>query len=1568
MDPLVLLPQHVRSLVVSQEIPPLPMALREDFALVAIIDLSGYSKLSSKLESELGSDSGAKIKEVINPPMESITKCVHKYAGSIVKLAGDAVIASWTIDANSKIPVEEYKTLLCINAFLCCIELLQVFQDYCIKVALPKPNQQQQQQQQERDSVESIFAPLPSINLPHTPNHRPSSAFLASSPQLNAFARRISYQIMGNEALPLLAPAPAPPPTPTIPMFETTLAIHIGLALGSLDHIHIGINKKSTARSSALRGVRDSAAATRFSTASNSSGHRKKRSIDMNEVHERIEYFIAGEALAKAGSNLNIGKQGDFVFTKSFNQVLKQAIGVSGMKVNNGAYIISDKDPIVDLRAKAVQFLWSPETTGEDSPSSGRELICLEGRLSSRESRDVVASGPKYLSLAKAYMDDSVSKIIETGNVTDQLRSVSVVFIKFGGFQSETIAESRNLAFLQAAATSIISKVKEFEGCIRQFNCDDKALTALLVWGLEGHAHEKGEAHVAMLAAIEISKSLKVCLEDEDGFSIGVTTGVVFAGIVGSAERCDNTVLGVAVNNAARLMCLDICHGRVLCDQETYLQTSGVINYGKDIPPVSLKGVPHPVRIYYPLGNALSDIKEEAKISGRTKEIEVLQAGLDIWRSESSDSRTKNAVLLGSSGIGKISLNDALMVMMEEHQEQKELKEAAMGEVVCHRLSIEAKEVYQDYLSRHYQSTSISRHATQHTTIGRVVNDDSEDFTLETNGSVDPMKEKLTQYMAKVPKTLLRIMSALKLPASYLEALLPISGIALEPSFLIHVKGMATALQHIFNAFIEAGLRMCFIIDDIHWCDSFSLELAADLLRKCPSILFVFSARPLEEWSLAVSDQFQLILEQNINQIKIGALNAYGIENMLRDRLAGQPLIKFKSVNLDIVREILDKGQGNPMVTDILINTLFENNLLCVKNGTLTREEGKELLLGMGSTTAVVAQFDKLTAPMKTLLRVFAMAGQLTFKLSEMCSTLKILKDTATEDIGVDITAEGILELIQEQDKYKFVKFTDDVNELGFCHYLIQQGIISAMVPSKREEIRTAFVTYYEKAVEAETDARERSFLRQSLIFHLIKGHGNEDKKKVHMYEAFVEAGEANQITDALAYYENVGSFDSSLNCADSVFKKVRECRILSKLHFEKGNIELSFALGKLGLEVVGCGKHLLSQNWLGLACRIYPLIGKITKVADAKNSDAEMAAQALPILFKLYPNMQLAAANLGAGQLKRPSNEDEQQNIVREIIDLVWTLLCCFEHTRPGPELFLLSLLITPPSVVSKAHKEHYQCQAFSLLATSAKLFRFESLYTVCINRSNKLFAAIYSEEYQERLSPYEASILSHIHEISGLLCVLEQNYSLAVVLQRNGFLLLANQGQGSTEKAFMMWQGSRVNVQRMGHHEEILRQWFEDRDCKYYHKGVKPFFLAEATSYIASSLANLNEMKVAAATIHVWRNFNTTKFIKLAEEAVDYVVSERISLPDIQVTMMQSRIWQAKGLVLEKLKPDSMNVWMNESEQLRLAFTGFKHSWELHLIGSMFGFACLYKNVQAKDQLKKHVQLSDVRPSLNM
>ncbi|KAI9359613.1 hypothetical protein DFJ73DRAFT_793715 [Zopfochytrium polystomum] len=121
---LKFLPNHVRKICRdSADSIRLPHVAVDDRGAVAVIDISGFTALSTRLFREHGNDGAAKLHEAINSPFEKIIGCVYARSGSIVKFAGDAAVACWS-DTTANEPRRESLLLECL---VCCIELLQLF-------------------------------------------------------------------------------------------------------------------------------------------------------------------------------------------------------------------------------------------------------------------------------------------------------------------------------------------------------------------------------------------------------------------------------------------------------------------------------------------------------------------------------------------------------------------------------------------------------------------------------------------------------------------------------------------------------------------------------------------------------------------------------------------------------------------------------------------------------------------------------------------------------------------------------------------------------------------------------------------------------------------------------------------------------------------------------------------------------------------------------------------------------------------------------------------------------------------------------------------------------------------------------------------------------------------------------------------------------------------------------------------------------------------------------------------------------------------------------------------------
>jgi hypothetical protein len=128
-----------------------------------------------------------------------------------------------------------------------------------------------------------------------------------------------------------------------------------------------------------------------------------------------------------------------------------------------------------------------------------------------------------------------------------------------------------------------------YEGSVNKISVDEKGATMVAAFGLPPMAHED-DAVRGSLAALNIVTALR---ELGVRVTIGVTTGRVFCGLVGTESRREYTMIGDAVNLSARLMQLagklPQLSTPILCDSATEAASRHRITYEAH-PAVTLKG------------------------------------------------------------------------------------------------------------------------------------------------------------------------------------------------------------------------------------------------------------------------------------------------------------------------------------------------------------------------------------------------------------------------------------------------------------------------------------------------------------------------------------------------------------------------------------------------------------------------------------------------------------------------------------------------------------------------------------------------------------------------------------------------------------------------------------------------------------------------------------------------------------------------------------------------------------------------------------------------------------------
>jgi class 3 adenylate cyclase len=157
-------------------------------------------------------------------------------------------------------------------------------------------------------------------------------------------------------------------------------------------------------------------------------------------------------------------------------------------------------------------------------------------------------------------VSNEVREAVLTGQVAlgGELREVTVLFTDIRGFTSmaEKIAPDAVIAVLNDYFEVIARATKRHGGLINRFGGD----SALIIFGAPIARPQRESVGQAVLAAIEIRTGVAelnaqriAAGEEPIRFGIGINSGEVVAGNLGSEDRFEYTVIGDVVNVAARL-------------------------------------------------------------------------------------------------------------------------------------------------------------------------------------------------------------------------------------------------------------------------------------------------------------------------------------------------------------------------------------------------------------------------------------------------------------------------------------------------------------------------------------------------------------------------------------------------------------------------------------------------------------------------------------------------------------------------------------------------------------------------------------------------------------------------------------------------------------------------------------------------------------------------------------------------------------------------------------------------------------------------------------------------------
>ena len=284
--------------------------------------------------------------------------------------------------------------------------------------------------------------------------------------------------------------------------------------------------------------------------------------------------------------------------------VLLFGIVVSVMLVNfmvkpigylvKGVRAIGEGNYDVEIRSKSNDELGLLTDIFNDTAKSLKEKELLKGAFSRYVSSEVmneVLNDPSKLSLHGKRV------------------KATMLFTDIRGFtaMSETLQPEEVVAVINEYLTVQTDKVFKWKGVLDKFVGD----CVMAVYGVP--VPKEDDSYRAVRTAMDIKESVdklnvirKRVNQITVGIGIGVNTGDVVSGNMGSPQKMDYTVIGDNVNLAARLEA-NAPAGRVYCSESTYNETKDRIEY-KELEAIMVKGKKEPVRIFEPV-----KVIEEAK-------------------------------------------------------------------------------------------------------------------------------------------------------------------------------------------------------------------------------------------------------------------------------------------------------------------------------------------------------------------------------------------------------------------------------------------------------------------------------------------------------------------------------------------------------------------------------------------------------------------------------------------------------------------------------------------------------------------------------------------------------------------------------------------------------------------------------------------------------------------------------------------------------------------------------------------------------------------------------------------
>ena len=579
-------------------------------------------------------------------------------------------------------------------------------------------------------------------------------------------------------------------------------------------------------------------------------------------------------------------------------------------------------------------------------------------------------------------------KLVEAdGALPEERRLITALFADVSGFTSlaDRLDPEELLEVIDPVISELSSAVGRYGGYVEKFAGD--ALLALFGAPV---THED-DAERALRVAVEMHRELARLVQDlphdaELTLHVGVNSGHGIARILGSEARMDYAVLGDSVILAQRLESA-APPGETYVSEMTVRLTEDVFDF-EPVGELTLKGKSAPVATWRLVGErAERRPVVRPSLIGREKELTLVDDVLAML----NERRGGLLTITGEAGIGKSRLTEAVL-----H------RAAGIGarRLQARCISYGAALPYWPYLDLLRREAGLDERAQASESRARLLEALDEAGASETA----PFFARLLGFPAGDERT---------------EGLGP-------EAFR---RGLHDAFRRWTTA-LAGRNPVVLALEDLHWADSSSLELTAELARLADEVpfLLVLVGRPEAREQVT-----SLVGEGPGARIELEPLDQNGIGRLAEAILGGvapEPLIAF----------VERRSSGNPFFAQELVRALRDSDALVLgERGWTIRPGWDARHLPPTIEGVLTARIDLLPRDAAALLQTASVIGRrIRVPLLEA-----VAEDGSLAELLDVLTRSGLLDRAEE----------DGDPAIVFHHALVQDAAYSRLLRRRRREL-----------------------------------------------------------------------------------------------------------------------------------------------------------------------------------------------------------------------------------------------------------------------------------------------------------------------------------------------------------------------------------------------------------------------------------------------------------------------------------------------------------------------------------